>query len=194
MSSSVVDSLVASFLDRLSDAVRAGPDVQEIGRALASLASQADAFAPLISQIDPAENGGFPLHVPERGPRLFFLHRPRGVMSAVHTHQTWIAVACVRGVETHQTFDVASEQPPDRASLIVAEERRLGPGDVVTLTPPRDIHSHGHRLGSGDVPYSLILTGDDQLRFARREYDVPGGRYRELPPGEFGTLNLPPEG
>jgi len=191
--SSVLDALVASFLDQLADAVHAGPGVSEVGRALAELASQEKAFASLIEQIDPSQNGGFPLHVPEHGPRLFFLHRPRGVMSAVHTHNTWIAVACVRGVETHQTFEVASEEPPDRAVLVVSEERRLGPGEVVTLTPPRDIHSHGHRSGSGDTPYSLILTGDDQLRFARREYDAAAGRYTALGPGEFGTLNLPAE-
>jgi predicted metal-dependent enzyme (double-stranded beta helix superfamily) len=147
----------------------------------------------MIAQVDPSQMGGFPLHVPARGPRLFFLHRPAGVMSAVHTHQTWIAVACVQGVETHQTFEVASKEPPDRASVVVSAERRLGPGEAVALSPPLDLHSHGHRLGSGDVPYSLILTGDDQLQFARREYDAVAGRYRDLAPGDFGTLNLPAE-
>ena len=188
-----MDAPVRAFLDRLDLLLSPVPQVDEIGKALAELASDTDYFAPMIDQIDPLQNGGFPLHVPERGPRLFLLHRPRGVMSVVHTHNTWIAVACVRGVETHQTFDVISEEPPDRASLVVSEERRLGPGEVVTLVPPRDVHSHGHRAGSGDVPYSLILTGDDQLQFARREYDAATGRYRELPPGEFGSLNLPPE-
>lgn len=61
----------------------------------------------------------------------------------------------------------------------------------MTLTPPDDVHSHGHTLGHGDTPYSLILTGDDQLRFARREFDVAAGTSRGLAPGDFGSLNLP---
>ena len=180
-----MDAPVREFLDRLSSL---GPeDVPAIGRALASLASDSDYFAPMIAEIDPLQNGGFPLHVPERGPRLFFLHRPRGVMSAVHSHGTWIAVACVAGTETHHRFAVSGSA----ASARLAEEVLLGPGEVVTLTPPDDVHSHGHTLGNGEAPYSLILTGDDQLRFPRREYDVAAGTSRELPPGDFGTLNLP---
>lgn len=179
------DAPVRAFLDRLPGL---GSDVAGIGRALADLAADTHYFAPLIAQIDPLENGGVALHVPERGPRLFFLHRPRGVMSAVHSHGTWIAVACVAGVETHRRYEVAGPVAS------VAEEVRLGPGEVVTLTPPDDVHSHGHTLASGEeVPYSLILTGDDQLQFPRREYDVVAGRVRDLPPGDFGSLNLPPE-
>jgi predicted metal-dependent enzyme (double-stranded beta helix superfamily) len=182
---SAVDAPVRAFLDRLSSL---GSDVAGIGRALAELAADADYFAPMIAEIDPLENGGAALHVPERGPRLFFLHRPRGVMSAVHSHGTWIAVACVAGVETHRRYSVVD------SVASVAEEVRLGPGEVVALTPPDDVHSHGHTLASGEaVPYSLILTGDDQLLFPRREYDVPAGRYRDLPPGDFGSLNLPAE-
>jgi hypothetical protein len=35
------------------------------------------------------------------------------------------------------------------------------------------------------------MVGDDQLQFARREYDVEAGTYRDLQPGEFGQLNMP---
>jgi predicted metal-dependent enzyme (double-stranded beta helix superfamily) len=182
-----VDAPVRAFLDRLASLISPA-DVPAIGRALAELAADADYFAPMIAQIDPAENGGAAIHVPERGPRLFFLHRPRGVMSAVHSHGTWIAVACVAGVETHRRYSVSGP------AASVVEEMRLGPGEVVALTPPDDVHSHGHTLASGEaVPYSLILTGDDQLQFARREYDVPAGRARDLSPGDFGSLNLPAE-
>jgi len=183
-----LDAPVAEFLDRLSSLGADTPDLRSVGVALAELALDTDYFAPMIAQIDPAQNGGFPLHVPERGPRLFFLHRPRGVMSAVHSHGCWVAIACVAGTETHQRYSVSSG-----GVASVALERALAPGDVVTLMPPEDVHSHGHRVGSGEVPYSLILTGDDQLQFPRREYDVPAGTYRDLPPGEFGTLNLPAE-
>ena len=181
-----MDAPVREFLDKLEALSSPEPDVARIGSALGSLAADSEYFAAMIAQIDPEQNGGFPLHVPEWGPRLFFLHRPRGVMSAVHSHGTYIAVACVAGTETHQRFDVARS-----GAASVAEEMLLDPGEVVTLTPPDDVHSHGHTLGHGDPPYSLILTGDDQLQFARREFDVAAGTARELPPGDFGSLNLP---
>jgi predicted metal-dependent enzyme (double-stranded beta helix superfamily) len=116
-----MDAPIRGFLDKLEALSDPEPDVAGIGAALAALASESDYFAAMIGQIDPEQNGGFPLHVPERGPRLFFLHRPRGVMSAVHSHGTWIAVACVAGTETHQRFAV------DGAAASVAEEVLLGP-------------------------------------------------------------------
>ena len=51
-------------------------------------------------------------------------------------------------------------------------------GDVATLTPPGDIHNHGHVLGSGPSPCSLYLLGDDMYVFERKEYAPsrgPGG-------------------
>jgi len=63
-------------------------------------------------------------------------------------------------------------------------------GDVVTLTPPGDIHNHGHVLGTGPSPYSLILLGDDMHLFERKEYDLEQGTWRNLAPGDQG----PPHG
>lgn len=176
-----------SFLDVI-DALE---DPNEIAGHLAELALHADRFEPLIGPMDPDGMGGAALHVPDEGPRLFLMHRPRGVMSYVHSHGTWVIVAPVRGVETHLRYDVEELKQPDRARLVVADERRLAPGQAAVVVPPDDIHSHGHAGGDDEVPYTLILTGEDQTRFARREYDVEAGTYRELPPGDFGTLNLP---
>ena len=52
--------------------------------------------------------------------------------------------------------------------------------------PPDDIHDHGHLVGNGTPAYVLILTGDDQTRFERHEWDPATGRHRVLPPGELG--------
>jgi hypothetical protein len=81
--------------------------------------------------------------------------------------------------------------------VVLAEERRLrgGSAEVVTMTPPRDVHSHGHVEGSGPWPYSVVVLGDNQLRYQREEFDLVTGRRRILPPGERGTADLPqPEG
>lgn len=183
-----MDAPIREFFERIAGL----EDPGEIAKMLAGLASEREYFDPLIEPIDPDQMGGVPLHVPETGPRLFLMHRPRGVMSYVHSHGTWAAVAPVRGVETHRLFEVVEEQPPDRAVLAVADERLLEPGDVAVAIPPADIHSHGHVGGPGETPYTLILTGADQLTFTRREYDLASGTYRTLAPGDFGTLNLPP--
>ena len=182
-----MDEPVRTFLDKIA----AVTDPEAVAPLLAELASDEEYFANLIAPIDPEQMGGLPMHVPDEGPRMFLMHRPRGVMSYVHSHGTWAAVAPVAGVETHLTYNVVEEDAPDRAKLVVADERKLVPGQAAVVIPPNDIHSHGHAGGNEPVPYTLIVTGEDQLRFARREYDVENGTYRDLTPGDFGTLNLP---
>jgi predicted metal-dependent enzyme (double-stranded beta helix superfamily) len=182
-----MDEPLRIFLDKIEGL----DDPHVIAGHLAELASDEDYLRPIVEPMDPGSMGGAALHVPDEGPRLFLMHRPRGVMSYVHSHGTWAIVAPVRGVETHVRYDVAELSAPDRARLVVADERRLTPGEAAVVVPPDDIHSHGHAGGDDAVPYTLILTGGDQTRFARREYDLEAGTYRDLPPGDFGTLNLP---
>jgi len=57
---------------------------------------------------------------------------------------------------------------------------------AATLTPPGDIHNHGHVLGTGPSPYSLILLGDDMYRYEREEYNPQQGTWRKLAPGDPG--------
>jgi hypothetical protein len=59
-------------------------------------------------------------------------------------------------------------------------------GDVATLVPPGDIHNHGHVLGTGPSPYSLILLGDDMYLYERKEYDPQKGTWQALAPGDPG--------
>lgn len=129
-------------------------------------------------------NGAMSLHVPERGPRLFLVHRRTGQMGAVHDHGVWVALAAVTGVETHRRWRPRSAD--DRARIAIVEEQALEPGRCVTLLPPDDIHDHGHRLGVGKAAYLLILSGDDQFRQRRHEWDPMSGRVRTLEPGERG--------
>jgi hypothetical protein len=162
-----------------------------VGRALVELAADEEFFGPLIAQIppDPPDPpGAHWLIRPERGPRLVLVHRPDGVMAYTHSHRCWVALAPVRGVETHQHWDVV-RHGDGRAELSLAGERALHRGDVATLVPPRDVHNHGHVTGSGPSPYSLILLGDDMLRFEREEYDPGQGTWRGLPPGDPGRSN-----
>jgi hypothetical protein len=177
------------FLDRL-DQPHPGdaPDMDKVGRLLTELAADEEYFAPLIADMAP---GSFVVHwliKPGRGPRLVLVHRPDGVMAYTHSHHCWVAIAPVRGVETHRRWD-AVRHPGGRAELSLTGERALRPGDVATLVPPDDVHNHGHVAGSGPSPYSLILLGDDMLVFEREEYDPELGTWRRLAPGDPGRSN-----
>jgi len=164
------------------------PDMAEVGRLLLELAAEEEYFAPLIAQM-PAESPGVHwLARPERGPRLVLVHRPEGVMAYTHSHRCWVAIAPVRGVETHQHWH-AVRHPGGRAELTLADERALHRGDVATLVSPHDVHNHGHVTGSGPSPYSLILLGDDMLLFQREEYDPERGTWQQLAPGDPGRSN-----
>jgi len=157
----------------------------EVGRLLMELAANEEYFAPLIAQMPAGSPGVRWLAQPARGPRLVLVHRPEGVMAYTHSHQCWVAIAPVRGVETHQRWN-AVRHDGGRAELSLADERALRRGDVVTLIPPDDVHNHGHVPGSGPSPYSLILLGDDMLLFEREEYDPALGTWRGLAPGDPG--------
>ena len=172
------------------DGLRSGGDLEmdQVGQLLTGLAADEEFFAPLIAQM-PAESMGMHwLAQPDRGPRVVLLHRPEGVMACTHSHRCWVGIAPVRGVETHQRWHAARFEN-GRAELTLAEERALRRGDVATLVPPHDVHNHGHVLGSGASPYSLILLGDDMLLFDREEYDPDQGTWRRLVPGDPGREN-----
>jgi hypothetical protein len=163
-------------------------DDDHAGRLLAGLAADEEFFGPLIAELPARSPGGTWLIRPERGPRLVLFHRPGGVMACTHSHHCWVAIAPVRGVETHQRWD-AVRYRDGRAEMRLAEERALVPGDVVTLVPPRDVHNHGHVAGTGPSPYSLILLGNDMFLFNREEYDPERGTWRALGPGDPGRSN-----
>jgi predicted metal-dependent enzyme (double-stranded beta helix superfamily) len=183
-----MDEAIRAFVE----AVSMVEDPRVVAGLLAGFATNREYFEPLIAPMDPDQMGGAALHVPDEGPRLFLMHRPKGVMSYVHSHGTWAVVAPIAGVETHRAYRVEGEAANGRARLRVAQELPLTPGASAFVVPPYDIHSHGHAGGEDDSPFTLILTGEDQTKFARREYDLDAGTYRDLPPGDLGTLNLPP--
>jgi len=172
------------------DELRSDGDVamDKVGQVLAGLAADEEFFAPLIAQIPAELMAVHWLAQPDRGPRLVLVHRPAGVMAYTHSHRCWVAIAPVRGVETHQQWH-ATRHEDGRAELTLADERALRRGDVATLVPPHDVHNHGHVLGSGPSPYSLILLGNNMLLFEREEYDPARGTWQRLEPGDPGREN-----
>jgi len=194
------DSPVRSLLEQIAaPAALDTPDLAAIGVALSELATDTDYMARWISRITAGpegERGSVAIHAPERGPRLMMVHRPKGGMSAAHDHGTWVAIASIVGIETHRRYRSVGERAGP--GLEVVEALELAPMHTTTLLPPDDIHDHGHVVGRGEPAHILILTGDDQRRFTRNEWDVATGRHRILRPGEQGrwlaSEPMPPGG
>jgi predicted metal-dependent enzyme (double-stranded beta helix superfamily) len=181
-----LDRPLRALLERIAaPAAMDPPDLPAIGGALVDLASDIDYMRAWVERL-----GGEPgarnlaLQAPADGPRLMMVHRPEGQMSAVHDHGTWVAIASVEGIETHRRYQSATNGSVPRIELVEALE--LGPAQGATLLPPDDIHDHGHIAGRGDPAYVLIMTGEDQTRFTRNEWDLATGRHRILHPGEQG--------
>ena len=158
------------------------PDLPAIGSALVALAADTSYLDRWVRELGET-SGTVRIHAPERGPRLMLVHRLEGQMGAVHDHRVWVALATVTGLEAHRRY-ARPEAPDDVPTL--AEETFVAPREAVTLLPPEDIHDHGHVLGRGEPAYCLILTGDDQRRFERTEWDLATGRRRVLVPGDGG--------
>jgi predicted metal-dependent enzyme (double-stranded beta helix superfamily) len=112
------------------------------------------------------------------------VHRREAEMGAVHDHATWVAISPVVGLETHRRYRVVGEGSAARPE--VAETLALEPAQVTTMLPPDDLHDHGHLAGHGRPAHVLIMTGDDQTRFLRNEWDLATGRHRILRPGDAG--------
>jgi predicted metal-dependent enzyme (double-stranded beta helix superfamily) len=177
------DGPVRDLLDAIAaPASLPTPDLAAIGEALVALAAETALVARWVAAHGDT-SGAMPIHAPERGPRLMLAHRLEGQMGAVHDHRVWVALAPVSGLETHRRY-ARPWRAADLPGLVDAVE--LGPREAVTLLPPDDIHDHGHVPGRGAPAYCLILTGDDQRRFERTEWDLATGRHRVLRPGDGG--------
>lgn len=179
-----LDGPVRALFERIAGrAAAATPDLASIGAALVDLASDVEYLAGWVERLGEV-SGALPIHAPARGPRLMIVHRLEGQMGAVHDHSTWVALSPIVGLETHRRYRVVGEGPTARAEL--AEALALEPSHVATLLPPDDLHDHGHLAGHGRPAYVLIMTGDDQTRFTRNEWDLTTGRQRILRPGDGG--------
>lgn len=186
MTLAALDSPVRTFFEQLAPLAGESPDLPAIASLLASFSQDRDYLQHHIDNMGD-RSGARPLHMPERGPRLMVVHRLDGQMGAVHSHKVWVAITPITGVETHRRYDVVSRDAlAATATLKLAEELHLDPAEAATLTPPNDIHAHGHAHGIGEAAYVLILTGDDQRLYEREQYDLKTDTYRVLAPGDAG--------
>jgi predicted metal-dependent enzyme (double-stranded beta helix superfamily) len=181
-----VDAPLRALFEVVAEAGRPGdPDMAAIGRAMVELARDHDHLMPRVAELGDT-TGILRLLVPERGPRLMLVHRREGEISAVHDHGCWVAIAPIVGVETHRLYRAIGSG--EQARLERISEQALAHGDSATIVPPHDLHDHGHLVGHGDAAYVLIMTGDDQSRYVRQEWDLATGRHTVLDVGVRGRF------
>jgi predicted metal-dependent enzyme (double-stranded beta helix superfamily) len=179
-----VDAPVRTLFERIAGpAAAATPDLGAIGAALVDLAADLDYVGRWVTALGET-SGSLPIHAPGRGPRLMIVHRAEGQMGAVHDHSTWVAISPIVGLETHRRYRVVDGG--GRRTIEPVEVRSLRRSDAATLLPPDDVHDHGHLAGHGTPAHVLIMTGDDQARYTRNEWDLATGRHRILQPGDRG--------
>ena len=182
----LIDAPVRRLFERIAGpAAAATPDLAAIGTALVDLARDLEYLQAWVARLGDT-SGGVPIHAPARGPRLTLVHRGEGQMGAIHDHGTWVAISPILGLETHRRYRVVGEDAAARPEVV--EALGLQASDVATLLPPDDLHDHGHLVGRGAPAYVLIMTGDDQTRFRRNEWDATTGRHRFLEPGDGGRF------
>jgi predicted metal-dependent enzyme (double-stranded beta helix superfamily) len=172
------------LFERIAGPAAAGtPDLDAIGAALVGLTTDLDYVMRWVARLGEA-GGSLPIHAPAGGPRLSIVHRPEGQMSTVHDHGTWVAICSIVGRETHRRYAVVGRDRTAFPELV--EVHALEAGEVLTLLPPDDVHDHGHVPGEGTSAFVLILTGEDQTRFTRTEWDLATRTQRTLRPGDSG--------
>lgn len=177
-----LDAAVRALLDEIAAPAALEPvDLESIGRAVVAFAARDD-VARRAREFGP-NGGSVVLHAAESGPRVTLVRRPEGQLSAIHDHGTWVAIAPIAGREFHRRYEVAggAGSPPRPVDV-----RSLEVGAVLTLLPPHDVHDHGHVAGEGHPADLVIVTGADQTRFKRTEWDHESGRPRTLAPGDRG--------
>jgi predicted metal-dependent enzyme (double-stranded beta helix superfamily) len=115
------------------------------------------------------------LHEGADGTYALLLGRfPAEAPTPVHNHNTWGIACVVQGRDRYLRWERRDDgTDPTRADLELAEERELGPGDVVWFHgPPHDIHS---QQGIGGAAWELVFFGTNPNNQPRAYFDPERG-------------------
>ena len=112
---------------------------------------------------------------------------PPGASTPVHDHLAWGIVGLYQGAQDETVFSRQDDgRDEQRASLDVAVQRSLVPGDLYELLPETDIH---RVTTTSDVTsVSLHLLGNDNGCIVRHRFHPAEGR---VEPFKSGWLNVP---
>lgn len=119
---------------------------------------------------------------------LFSLVVPAGVATPVHDHLAWGLVGLYRGAQretVYRRLDDGSD--PSHATLTVAREQMLAPGDLYPLLPPTD-DIHFVETTSSSASISIHLLANDTACVWRHRFDPASGA---VTPFRSGYANAP---
>jgi predicted metal-dependent enzyme (double-stranded beta helix superfamily) len=108
------------------------------------------------------------------GSVLMLARFPAESETPIHNHNSW-GVGCVlRGRDRYRKWErIDDASDPDKAEIVLAWERDLGPGEFVWFgLPPDDIHS---QQGIGDAALELVYFGRDPFAEPRAYFDPASG-------------------
>ena len=108
------------------------------------------------------------------GGALMLASFPAGDPTPVHDHNSFGVLCVVRGHDRYLRWERLDDGgDPARAELRLAEERALGPGDVLWFGgPPHDIHS---QEGVGGPAVELVFFGSNPNLRPRAYFDPAVG-------------------
>lgn len=108
------------------------------------------------------------------GPVLMLARFPADAPTPVHNHNSWGIVCVIAGRDRYLRWTRLDDgSDPDRARLVVAETKELGPGDTEFIDdPPGDIHS---QQGIDGPVWELVLFGRDPDAAPRTYFEPETG-------------------
>src|SRR5262245_301115 len=106
---------------------------------------------------------------------LFSLVVPQDVSTPVHDHLAWGLVGVYRGRQLDTTYDRLDDgADPERATLRVATQQTVAPGEFYTLLPP-DGDIHYVKTVSPEASVSIHLLANDTACVWRHKFDPEAG-------------------
>jgi predicted metal-dependent enzyme (double-stranded beta helix superfamily) len=106
---------------------------------------------------------------------LFSLVVPQDVSTPVHDHLAWGLVGVYRGRQLDTTYDRLDDgADPERATLRMATQQTVAPGEFYTLLPP-DGDIHYVKTVSPEASVSIHLLANDTACVWRHKFDPEAG-------------------
>jgi predicted metal-dependent enzyme (double-stranded beta helix superfamily) len=106
---------------------------------------------------------------------LFSLVIPAGSQTPIHDHLAWGLIGVYRGVQDETVYRRLDDGQDERsATLEVARQQRVKPGDFYTLLPPLD-DIHYVKTASDSPSISIHLLANDTGCLTRHRFDAMTG-------------------
>lgn len=168
------DQMVADAVEVLADAGPTPAAFDAIGDLMQRLARQPGLLSE--TRMTDLHGAGSTFTILSRGAdgSVLMLARFPAEPTPIHDHNSWGVACLLQGRDRHIAWRRLDDgSVPGQARIEVADDRVLGPGEVVSFgPPPQDIHS---QQGVGGAALELVYFGADPNRAPRHYFDAERG-------------------